>query len=346
MAYSFNGIKWFPLSGLNTNDKLIQTTNVSIGDTVGQFDQISYSVDGTGIATTGRHRRYIIVNTRVGATGGGIYIQNVSKKIPYTDTPSDWTYYSNGDLATGGYVAGLPVSTQLNISSIAFNDPYAYMSDGDGKFCMVGRRNNSSTLPLILIADRAPTMAPNSILYIASPVTNKQLNDVTISLTSTATAARWFACGNDGTIVHSAEYTGTGSPWNNVSISPAITEDFNTIAARPSSSASSTIIVAGTNGVAYRATKNNAPLISPWTAVIGLPSGVTWKKVIPVKRTDSNIQWFLVGYSGTSINPTSSDQPVIYYSTDDGQNWSEFANKTTNWGKKFRQWAHDPDGVS
>ena len=73
----------------------------------------------------------------------GIYIQNVSKKIPYTDTPSDWTYYSNGDLATGGYVAGLPVSTQLNISSIAFNDPYAYMSDGDGKFCMVGRGNLS-----------------------------------------------------------------------------------------------------------------------------------------------------------------------------------------------------------
>jgi hypothetical protein len=337
MAYSFNGIKWFPLSGYLTNDKLIQTSNTSIGDAVGSFDTIAYSVDGIG-GTPGRHRRYIIANTRVGTSGGGIYVQNVSKKIPYTDTPSDWTFYSNGNLATGSYISGLPASTQVNVKSIAFNDPYGYMNDGDGKFCMVGRRNNSSTLPLILIADRAPSMAANSILYIASPVTNKQLNDVTISLTSTTTASLWFACGADGTIVHSAEYTGTGSPWTNVSIAPAITEDFNTIAARPSSSASSTIIVAGTNGVAYRATKSNVPAISAWSAIAGLPTGVTWDKVIPVKRTDTNVQWFLVGYYATGA-------PLIYYSTDDGVSWSEFADKTTNWGTKFKTWVHDPSGI-
>lgn len=347
LSYSFNGIKWFPLCGQITNDVAFNTTT---GIGAGQSYNISYSVEGVGDTNPGRHKRYIIVDTRSGINPyGGLIIQNVSKKIPSVNTVSDWTYYSTLTLLTtpGGIISSLPAgTTALSFNSVAFNDPYGYMASADGRFCMIGTRNGN--LPLIVLADRNASATVGAMTYIAPPVnlpSLPRLNDVTISLTTTATSARWIACGDNGTIIHSSDNTGVGA-WVNVSvIGPGATGDaLRTIASRPLSSTSSTIIVAGANGSAYRATKDNAGNITAFASIASLPTGVTWKKVIPVKRNDSNIQWFLVGYTGTSFNPTSTDQPLIYYSTNDGITWLEFADKSTNWSGKFKEWAHNPDG--
>jgi hypothetical protein len=324
LAYSFNGVKWHPLSGEETNDVSFANSIIPTGRGI---KNIAYSIYGNDSLNAYKHKKYIMIIS----SGAGIIIQNNSLKVPDI---VNWTYRSSGNtgngLANPLVTSGLPGGvTTIQIYGISYNDPYGYMTDNDGAFCMVGRRNNTDTTPAIIICNNSG----NSLTYIASPV-NFRLNSVAISLTSDETTSRFFACGVNGAIIYSDDKI--GSSWTAASFTgspPSI--EFQTIATKTTTNKNSTIIAAGNSGVVYRATKDdNLPTISNFAAstLTGTVSNIIWKKVISVTRTDTDIDWLLVGY-----DTTSGDTPKIYYSTDDGLNFSELSDV------KKKQWVHYPN---